>query len=164
MKIRGFESVRRDRCILAKKMQDHVLQHVLEEGNPNSSLKHVKAVINEVATGKAKNEELIIKTQITKPIEEYTNIGPHVEVAKRMHAIGLPIGAGTLIEYIIIKGKEKLIRERARMPDEVKEGGYDPDYYIDNQIMPRIEGILGVFGITQDQLKELKKQKKQLDF
>jgi len=164
MKIRGFESVRRDRCPLAKKTQDYVLRKVLDEGNPDSSIEHVKKIIKQVAEGKAKNDELIIKTQITKPIEEYKNIGPHVEVAKRMQEMGLPINPGTLIEYIIIKGKEKLIRQRAKMPEEVKEGEYDPEYYIDNQIMPPIDPILAVFGITPEELKAIKKQKKLLDF
>ncbi len=164
MKIRGFESVRRDRCPLAKKTQDHVLQSVLEEGKPDSALKQVKSVLDEVIKGKAKTEELVIRTQLTRDIESYSSIGPHVEVAKRMREMGIPIGAGSLIEYVVVKGKEKLIRERARLPDEVEDGQYDPEYYIDNQIMPPIEGIFAVFGITKDQLTELKKQKKLMDF
>ena len=106
----------------------------------------------------------IIKTQLTKDIGSYTTIGPHVVVAKKMHDLGLPINVGSLIHYIIAKGKGKLIRERAKIPEEVKEGEYDSNYYMDNQIIPPIEGIFGVFGITPDQLKELKKQKKLTDF
>ena len=164
MKVRGFETVRRDRCKLAKKTQDFVLRKVLEEGKPDSAFTKVHKILKEVKDGKAKNEELIIKTQLTKDVDSYTSIGPHVVVAKKMHDLGLPINVGSLIHYIIAKGKGKLIRERAKIPEEVKEGEYDSDYYMDNQIIPPIEGIFGVFGITPDQLKELKKQRKLTDF
>ncbi len=164
MKVRGFESVRRDRCPLAKNIQEYVLRSVLEKGKPDEALKHVKTELKDVKEGKTKTDELIIKTQLTRDIDEYKAIGPHVVVAKRMHELGLPITPGTLIEYVVSKGKSKLIRERAKLPDEIKKGEYDPDYYMDNQIMPPIEGIFGVFDITPEQLKELKKQKKLLDF
>jgi len=164
MKIRGFESVRRDRCPLAKKTQDYVLQTVLEQGKPDNALKYVQKVLKAVKEGKAEIDELVIKTQLTRNIEEYKSIGPHVIVAKKMHELGLPINPGTLISYVITKGGGKLIRERAKLPEEVKPKEYDPDYYMDNQIIPPIEGIFGVFGITPEQLKALKKQKKLLDF
>jgi DNA polymerase elongation subunit (family B) len=44
----------------------------------------------------------------------------------------------------------------------VKDGGYDSDYYINNQIVPAIEGIFAVFGISTDDLKEGKKKQKNL--
>ncbi|MFC1686264.1 DNA-directed DNA polymerase [Nanoarchaeota archaeon] len=160
MKVRGFESVRRDRCMLAKKTQDYVLRKVLEDGTPDSASKQVHKVLKEVREGKAKIDSLIIRTQLTKDIDSYKSIGPHVVIAKKMHALGLPVNIGTLIPYVISKTSGKLIREKARLPEEVKAGEYDANYYMDNQIIPPIEGILGVFGITPEQLKGLKKQRK----
>ena len=164
MKVRGFETVRRDRCKLAKKNQDYVLRKVLEEGKPDTALKHVKKILKEVREKKAKIDELIIRTQLTKDINSYSSIGPHVAVAKKMIELGLPVNVGSLISYVISKSGGKLIRERARIPDEVKPGEYDVDYYMDNQIIPPVEGIFGVFGITPQQLKDLKQQKKLFDF
>lgn len=159
LKIRGFESVRRDKCDLAKEAQEFVIKKVLEEGKADSALKHVKKIIEEVKSKKVPAEKLIIRTQLTKAIEEYSSIGPHVAVAKRMREKGIPIKEGGLIEFVIAKGTGKLIRERARIPEEVKEGDYDVEYYINNQIVPAIEGIFNVFGISSDNLKEGKKQK-----
>jgi DNA polymerase I len=82
-----------------------------------------------------------------------------------MEELGLPVKAGSLIEYIIASGKEKeRIRDRAKLPDEVKQGSYDTDYYIEHQILPAVETIFAVFGISLEQLKEGKKQKKLEEF
>ena len=162
IKIRGFESVRRDKCGLAKETQDYVLKAVLDEGNADNALKHVKKVIAEVKGKKIPASKLIIRTQLTKAIEEYASIGPHVAVAKRMREKGIPIREGGLVEYIIAEGTEKLIRERARIPEELDEGEYDTEYYINNQLVPAIEGIFTVFGISSDNLKEGKKKQKSL--
>ena len=67
-----------------------------------------------------------------------------------MRELGLPTREGSLIEFVIAKGKEKLIRDRARLPDEVKKGDYDIDYYINNQVIPAIESIFTVFGIRAE--------------
>jgi len=162
IKIRGFESVRRDRCRLAKDTQDIILKKVLEEGNANSALKYAQKIIEELKSEKVPIEQLIIRTQLKKEIEAYENIGPHVVVAKRMRELGIPTREGALIEFAIAKGKEKLIRERARLPEEIKEGDYDVDYYINNQIIPAIGGIFSIFNISSDELS--KKQKSLKDF
>ncbi len=153
IKIRGFESVRRDRCKLAKDTQDEILRRVLEEGNPDSAIKYAVKIIKELKDKKVPIEKLVIRTQMKKEIGSYESIGPHVTVARRMLELGLPIGEGSLIEFVIAKGNEKLIRERSRIPDEVKEGDYDIEYYINHQVIPAIESIFGVFNISSDELR-----------
>ena len=168
IKIRGFESVRRDRCNLAKETQDIVLKKVLNEGNAESALKYVQKIVNEIKNKRVPNEKLVIKTQLKKAIEDYASIGPHVEVAKRMLSLGLPVKEGQLIEYIIMAPDhraqgQKLIREMARLPDEVEEGSYNIEYYIDHQVLPAVESIFAVFGISIEDMKG-KKQKQLKDF
>jgi len=162
IKIRGFESVRRDRCELAKDTQDVILKKVLEEGNADSALKYLQKIVQEIKGKKVPVEQLIIRTRLKKDIEEYASIGPHVTIAKHMRDLGLPIREGALIEFVIAKGSEKLIRDRARLPDELKPGEYDIDYYIDHQLLPAVESIFAVFGISSDELN--KKQKSLKDF
>ena len=62
---------------------------------------------------------------------------------------GMKIGPGSMIHYIIIAG-EKRIRDKAMLPEEVKEGDYDPDYYINNQIIPAVESIFNVLGYKDE--------------
>ena len=151
IKIRGFETVRRDWCDLAKQVQNTILQNILKEGNANSSLRYLKKIIAEIKKKKIEKKKLLIRTQLKKAITEYEAIGPHVVVAKKMLARGIPVGAGSLIEYFVARGKKKgSIGERAKLPEE--KGEYDVDYYINHQILPAVENIFAVFGIEKDEL------------
>lgn len=166
IKIRGFETIRRDWCDLAKEVQDEILNRILKEGNATSSLAYVQKIIKELKEKKVAIEKLVIRTQLKKGIDEYENIGPHVTIAKEMFERGIPVSAGTLIEYVIAEseGKSKLIRDKAKLPEDVKEGDYDIDYYVHNQIMHAVGNIFEVFGISMDELAEGKKQKKLGEF
>ena len=84
-------------------------------------------------------------------------------VAQRMENKGMHVGPGSLIKYVITQGNDKL-RDRARLPEEIKEGDYDAEYYISNQIIPSIEKIFNVLGYTKDDLLESKEQSKLGDF
>ncbi len=170
IKIRGFETVRRDWCILAKEMQHKVLKTILDEGKAENALEYVRKIIQDIEKRKIDNDKMIIRTQLKKEIEAYEAITPHVVIAKEMQSLGMPVGAGTLIEFIIAEpssGKAKaksLVRERAKLPNQVKQGHYDINYYIERQIVPAVENIFEIFGISRQELIEGKKQKKLGDF
>lgn len=161
MKVRGFETVRRDWCSLAREVQNEVLEKILKEGNADSSLKFAKDIIAKIRKRQIAKEKLIIRTQLKKELAEYVSEGPHVAIARKMISQGMPVDAGMLIEYYIAEGREKkkqLIRERAKLPQE--EGNYDIDYYIEHQIVPAVENIFAVFSISKEDL--LGKQQKKL--
>jgi len=162
IKIRGFETVRRDWCNLARETQNKVLQLILQYGNEEKALEYIKKIIKKIKTKKIELKQLIIKTQLKKPIEEYKAISPHVTIAKKMKEQGMPVDIGMLIEYYIAEpenGKKRaLVRERARLPDN--SGNYDIKYYLENQILPAVENILEVFNINIKEIIEGKKQTK----
>ena len=161
LKIRGFETVRRDWCILAKEVQSKVLQSILGEGNADNALDYVKKIIENIKKKDVKKEKLIIRTQLKKSLETYDAIGPHVLIAKKMLEKGIPVRAGSLIEYIIAEsqGKKGPIRDKAKLPEEMQDKEYDSDYYIRHQILPAVENIFSVFGISEDEIL-LSEQKK----
>jgi len=165
LKIRGFETVRRDWCGLARVTQNKVLQLILENGDSDKALAYLKQVIKQIKAREIPLEQLIIKTQLKKPIEDYKSISPHVTIAKRMKSEGMPVNLGMLIKYYIaeIEGKKRaLVRERAKMPDE--PGEYDIDYYLKNQILPAVENIFEVFDVDVNGLVEGREQKRLMDF
>ncbi len=165
MKIRGFETVRRDWCNLAREVQNVVLERILKEGNADSSLEYVKKIIKEIRNRKTEREQLIIRTQLKKAIEEYLSEGPHVAIAKRMIAAGMPVDAGMLVEYYVsapTTRKKQRIRDKAKLPGE--EGDYDIDYYVEHQIIPAVENIFAVFNISKEELIGGKRQKKLGEF
>ena len=100
------------------------------------------------------NKELIIHTQITKPLDQYKQVGPHVVAAKKIEEHGVKVTRGTIVQYIIVKGKGS-ISQRA-VPYEYSEGlEYDKDYYINNQMIPAIERIMYSFGYSKKDLQDM---------
>ena len=159
MKIRGFETVRRNLSVVAKETQERVLQTILKENNPRGAFEYAKGVINDTRMRKLPAEKIIITTQLKKEIGSYDSYGPHVAAAQRMKEKGMPAGPGAIIRYIVVQGSER-IRDRVKLPEEVKEGEYDPEYYINNQIIPAIETIFRIFGYNSEELAAEKTQKK----
>jgi DNA polymerase Pol2 len=165
IKIRGFETVRRDWCDLAREVQDNVLRFILKEGNEKRALEYVKEIIKKLKERKITKEELFIRTQLKKSLSEYKAISPHVIAARKMRELEIPMDVGDLIEYYIaeIKGKEcKLVREKVKLP--IEEGDYDIKYYLERQILPAVENIFQVFNINTEELINKKSQKRLTDF
>ncbi len=164
VKIRGFETVRRDWCALARKLQNKVLASILKEGNEKSALELVKKTIHDLKERKISREEILIRTQLKKPLDEYKAITPHVIAARKIKESGKPVDIGMLIEYFIAETREKkaLVREKVKLPDE--KGEYNIKYYLEHQILPAVENILEVFKINIKEIIDGKKQLKLGEF
>ena len=158
IKIRGFETVRRDWCRLSRQVQDYILRQILLDGNEKNSLEYLKNIVKKIKQRKIDKEKLIIRTQLKKPISEYKAISPHVIAAKKMQEQEIPVTQGNLIEYYIAETieKKKLVRDKVKLPHE--PGEYNIEYYLNRQILPAVENIFQVFDINIKEIIEGKKQ------
>ena len=157
-KIRGFETVRRDWCPLARQMQSKVISQILEDGNEKQAIKYVKEIVRKLKAREIPKEQIMIKTQLKKPISEYKAITPHVIAARKMQEKKIPIEVGKLIFYFLAETREKkkLVREMVKLPNE--KGEYNIKYYLERQILPAVENIFQVFDINTKEIIEGKKQ------
>ncbi len=163
LKIRGFETVRRDWCNLSRVMQDKIIKLILEDGNEKKALEYLKKTISKIKKREIPLEDLIIKTQLKKSLSEYKAISPHVIAARKMRDQNIPISEGNLIRYYISendngKSKTKLVREKVKLPNE--KGIYNIEYYLERQILPAVENIFHIFNIEVKELIENKTQNK----
>lgn len=151
---KGLELVRRDWAPIVKNTQEAVLMAILRDGDSDRAIEEVKKVFKRIRKGDVEPKELIIHTQITKPLDHYKQVGPHVVAARRIEEHGIKVSRGTIIQYIIVKGKGS-ISQRA-VPFEYSKGyEYDKDYYINNQMIPAIERIMYSFGYTKKDLEDM---------
>jgi len=157
--IKGFESVRRNTSLVAKETQEKVFEIILKDHDNEKALKYVRQVIDDLRNKRIPLDKVIINTQLKKNISEYDARGPHVAVAQRLKNKGINVGPGSAIRFIVTQGSD-IIRNRAKLPEEVKNSDYDPDYYINNQVIPAVERIFNVFGKTKENLLEAKEQTK----
>lgn len=157
--IKGFESVRRNTSIIAKETQEKVFDIILKEKDNEKALKYVKQVIDDLRNKIVDLDKVVISIRLKKDISEYDARGPHVAVAQRLKNKGVNVGPGSSIRFIVTRGKD-IIRNRSRLPEEVKQEEYDSDYYINNQVIPAVERIFNVLGYKKEDLTELKEQTK----
>jgi DNA polymerase elongation subunit (family B) len=148
MKITGFEIVRSNASPLSKEVQEGVLRLVLEDKIPEA-LKFAQEKIQLLKSGKMPLNKLIIKTQITKELNEYSSIAPHVAVGWKLVEKGERVGPGSVVEYIICRGSG-LVRDRAKIPVDARD--YDADYYLNNQLLPAVVSIFAVLGYNENDL------------
>ena len=159
LKIRGFETIRRDWSYVAKETQLKVLEIILKDNSVEKALEYAKKVIEDVRKKKIDIEKMTIRTQLRKNIGSYDSIGPHVRVAEDMKKKGMPVGSGSIISYVIVEGKG-IIRDKAKLPEDCKPDEYDADYYLNNQIIPALKMIFEAVGYGKDILMENKEQSK----
>ncbi len=158
LKIRGFETIRRNASVIAREVQRDVLNIVLKEDDADKAALHVKKVVASLRTNEIGVEKVVIQTQLQRNIDSYASFGPHVAAAQRMKAREIPVGPGTMVRYVIIKGPGK-IRDKVRLDVEAKQAEYDGEYYVQNQVLPSVEKILEAVGV--DILSEVMPKKQQ---
>ncbi len=150
--IRGFETVRRDWCNLAKEVQRKVLKLVLEKEDVEGAKKYVKDVIEKIKRREVDIKDLVIYEQLTKPLKDYEQIGPHVIAAQKMKERGEPVGPGMIVMFVIKKGAGS-ISQRAEPFQDMSIEQVDTDYYINNQIVPAAMRVLSALGVSETELK-----------
>jgi len=151
--VKGFEFVRRDWSEISKKTQHEVLKAILKEGNKKKAVQVIKNVINNLRKNKIKLDDVIIYTQLRKNIESYASIGPHVAAAIKAKKAGYNIFPGMMMKYVVTKGKGS-ISERSFIYEQAlnEKKEYDPDYYINNQVLPAVKNILAVLSINEKEV------------
>jgi len=159
--MRGIETVRRDWCPLVGKLMLDVLGTVLKERDVAKATLMVKEVLTQLSAGQIPFEMLTIVKGVTRSLNEYAGVQPHIELAKKMQKRD-PATApkvGDRVGYIITRGKDLLSR-RAEDPEYAKQNGLqlDVDYYVNSQVLPPIERIFEALGVEKSELLGAGKQ------
>ena len=157
IKIRGFELVRRDWSGVAKRTQKELLRILLETGDVKAAADMVMKVITELKAGKVPLDDLVILTQLRKKAGSYAIMSPELNAAQKARAAGIRLPDNAIIGYVIGK-KGKSISEKAVLREMATD--YDPDYYINNQVIPATLKLLSAFGYDEDALKSKGTQSK----
>ena len=163
LKITGMEYVRRDWSEIARRTQKEVLERILGRGDIEGALNYVRKVIDDVKNGRVDIEDLVIYTEIQKELHEYEQTGPHVVAAKKLQRMGYKVKPGSIVGYVITKGSGS-VSERAEPLELLKGKDYDPDYYIERQILPAVLPIFETLGYTEKDLLKPSSQRSIFDF
>lgn len=155
--VKGLELVRRDWAPVAKNTQHDVLEAILKDASPTKAKKVVKDVIKKLNSGNVDIKDLVIHTKLTKKPENYKQNAPHVLAAEKLRLHGQKVTSGTIIQYVITKGNEPISR-RAEPVEYIGDKEYDPEYYIQNQVLPATLRILESIGYSEEQIMNNERQ------
>ncbi len=144
LKIRGLEIVRRDLSKYARQTQQEILRLCLIDENIQGAFDYMEERIKRLREGDFDFRELVVYEQLSKPVDEYKLISPHVMAAKRLIEKGISVGEGSVIGYLILKGSGS-ISERAYPVELAEMSKIDIEYYISNQLIPVAMRVLSVF-------------------
>lgn len=152
----GLEVIRGDWAEVAKKLQEHVLEIILNEPSSKKAAEYVRSVIADLKHRKVPLHDLIIWKTLTKRPEDYAIKAPHVEAAKMLKEKGWRLMSGDKVGYVILTGQGRLYN-RVKPYIFAKLEEVDVEYYITNQVLPAASRILSFFNVTEAELlKETK--------
>eukprot|EP00904_Undaria_pinnatifida_P011202 jgi/Undpi1/7211/HiC_scaffold_22.g09684.m1 len=141
MDTKGLETVRRDNCLLVRKVVDTCLRKVLIDRDVKGAIAYSKQVISELLQNKMDISLLVITKSLGKSAdsEGYTAKQAHVELAMRMKKRdpGTAPNVGDRVPYVIIQAaKGAAAYERSEDPVYVLENSLpiDTEYYLTNQL------------------------------
>jgi DNA polymerase I len=156
----GLEVIRGDWAVVARKVQEKVLEIILKEQSPKKAAKFVQQFIYELRQKRVPYSELIIWKTLTKPAEEYEIKASHVEVAKMLAEKGWKLAVGDKVGYVVVTGTGRLY-ERVKPYMFASYDEVDIEYYVSKQVVPAAARILESFGITEEQLSTSRIEEKE---
>ena len=133
---KGLENVRTDWTRLARGFQEELYRRVFA-GEPFADF--VKETTQAVLAGEC-DDQLIYRKRLRRRLDEYErNVPPHVQAARLCEARDLPVPSrGSWVEYVMTTaGAEPAAQPLAP---------FDYQYYVDRQLEPVADGILGFVG------------------
>ena len=139
----GMEFVRSDWTKLAKEFQ---VQLYFKIFSGEEVAEWIRSIVHKVNRG-AFDDKLVYRKRLRKDIDDYQkNSPPHVRAARMINK-----NNGT-VEYVITK--------RGPVPIELTHGDLDYQHYIDKQLKPIADSVLGLLGESFDAITK----SPQLDF
>lgn len=140
MVLTGMEYVRSDWSLLARNFQYELIRRVFYGED-------VQEYIDETLKKLEKKEldgQLVLSKRLSKPLAEYVkNIPPHARAAKLLYD---QLG-------ILKKRPQYVMTLRGAIPIELPHADVDYDYYLDRQLAPIADSILGLFGKSFEEMR-----------
>ena len=138
MVFKGLENVRTDWTRLARTFQEELYRRVFL-GEPFEAW--VRELVAEVRAGEH-DDQLVFRKRLRRKLNEYErNVPPHVQAARLCESRGLKVPRrGGWVEYVITAAGAE--------PAEKPLAPLDYQHYIDRQLQPVADGILGFAGTS----------------
>ncbi|TDG11575.1 DNA polymerase II [Seongchinamella unica] len=135
---KGLENVRTDWTRLARDFQEELYRRIFY-GEPFAG--YVREVTAQLRSGE-RDKELVYRKRLRRKLGEYErNVPPHVQAARLCEARGLKTPSrGSWVEYVITSAGAE--------PAQAALAPLDYEHYVERQLQPVADGILGFLGMS----------------
>ena len=139
---KGLENVRTDWTRLARQFQEELYRRIFMQEPFEDYVKEITASVLDGAC----DAQLVYRKRLRRKLDEYErNIPPHVQAARLYKERGLaPPSRGSWVEYVITTAGAE--------PAEQVLAPLDYQHYVDRQLEPVADGILGFVDSSFAQL------------
>ncbi|AQA17008.1 DNA polymerase II [Halioglobus japonicus] len=139
---KGLENVRTDWTRLARDFQEELYRRVFV-GEPFEGF--VQQTAAQLRAGEL-DQQLVYRKRLRRRLDEYQrNVPPHVQAGRLYEARGLPPPRrGAWVEYVLTTAGAE--------PAQAALAPLDYEQYIERQLQPVADGILGFVGSSFDEL------------
>jgi DNA polymerase-2 len=140
MVLTGMEYVRSDWSLLARNFQYELVRRVFKGEDIQEYIDETLKKLDR----KELDDQLILSKRLSKPLAEYVkNIPPHARAAKILFEK----------KGLLKKRPQYVMTLRGAMPIELPHSDIDYDYYLDRQLAPIADSILGLFGKSFEEMR-----------
>ena len=140
MVLTGMEYVRSDWSLLARNFQYELIRRVFYGEDLES---YIDLIIKDLLDKKL-NDQLVLSKRLSKPLSEYVkNVPPQAKAAKLLFEV----------KGILQRRPHYVMTTRGAIPIELPHEDIDYDYYIDRQLAPIADSILGLFGKSFEEMR-----------
>lgn len=140
MVLTGMEYVRSDWSLLARNFQYELIRRVFKGEDVQEYIDETLKKLE----NKELDDQLVLSKRLSKPLDEYIkNVPPHARAAK------------ILFEKtgIFKKRPQYVMTTRGAIPIELPHDDIDYDYYLERQLAPIADSILGLFGKSFEEMR-----------
>ena len=140
MVLTGMEYVRSDWSLLARNFQYELIRRVFYGEDLQFYIDETLKKLDRQEL----DDQLILSKRLSKPLDEYIkNVPPHAKAAKLLYE---KLG-------ILKKRPQYIMTLRGAIPIELPHADVDYDYYLDRQLAPIANSILGLFGKSFEEMR-----------
>ena len=145
LRFTGMEVVRSDWTDLAHEVQRELYGRLFA-GDPVEE--YLRQMIGEVAAGR-RDRQLVYRKALRKGVREYRALPPHVAAARKQAAPAAKEMRGVIDYVITVEGPE---------PAGGRRSPIDYEHYVERQIRPVAEPVLGVLQRNFDEVRRNQRQ------
>ena len=141
--VRGLEAIRTDWTPLAREAQRELLERVFAQKPWEEWL---LALREQLVHGRL-DEQLVYRKRLRRGMNDYASVPPHVKAARLLETEASDDAPASEVEYVMTtKGPEPL---------SVRSAPIDYDHYLDKQLGPAVDVVLGLLGTSFERIAGL---------